>query len=99
MKPELEHNMNKELVEKNLPHPPAWPKPLRRGESPARQWLATCAARRPLPQGERGFRALGHEGADGCLMGGLKCGMLHEVYAANSGDEFAATGFVLALAI
>jgi protein ImuA len=42
--------------------------------------------------------ALGHDAADAALMGGLRLGALHEVYAAAPGDGGAATGFATALA-
>lgn len=40
---------------------------------------------------------LGHRAADACLKGGLLCGGLHEVFAAATGDETAASGFAAAL--
>lgn len=41
---------------------------------------------------------LGHRAADACLKGGLLQGALHEVFAAATGDEAAASGFAAALA-
>lgn len=41
---------------------------------------------------------LGHAGADGCLKGGLARGALHEIFAAETGCEGAASGFAAALA-
>jgi len=41
---------------------------------------------------------LGHRGADACLKGGLLCGALHEIFAAEAGSEAAASGFAAALA-
>ncbi len=49
---------------------------------------------RPKPE----MRALGHDAMDACLGGGLKCGVLHEVFPAAGADSAAATGFVLGLA-
>jgi protein ImuA len=41
---------------------------------------------------------LGHVGADACLKGGLLRGALHEVFAAETGCEGAASGFAMGLA-
>ena len=41
---------------------------------------------------------LGHDAADACLKGGLLKGALHEVFAAETGCEGAASGFVAGLA-
>lgn len=42
---------------------------------------------------------LGHASADVCLQGGLLCGALHEVFAAETGCEAAASGFAATLAM
>jgi protein ImuA len=42
---------------------------------------------------------LGHRAADACLKGGLACGALHEVFAAETGSEAAASSFAAALAM
>ncbi len=44
------------------------------------------------------FVRLGYAPADAALSGGLKRDALHEVFAASTGEEAAATGFALALA-
>jgi len=41
---------------------------------------------------------LGHHGADACLKGGLLMGALHEIFAAETGSEGAASGFAAGLA-
>lgn len=41
---------------------------------------------------------LGHRGADACLKGGLLKGALHEIFAAETGCEGAASGFAAGLA-
>ncbi len=43
--------------------------------------------------------ALGHPTADACLRGGIQKGALHEIYPAAAGDEAAASGFAVALAV
>jgi len=50
------------------------------------------------PAAER-IAPLGHPGADACLNGGLARGALHEVFAGAPGQEAAASGFALALAV
>jgi len=53
-----------------------------------------------LPPEETGQRmALGHGPADTALRGGIRCGALHEVYSAAAGDDGAASGFALTLAL
>jgi protein ImuA len=42
---------------------------------------------------------LGHPTADACLRGGIQKGALHEIYPAAAGDEAAASGFAVALAV
>ena len=53
-----------------------------------------------LPQETHHRRvALGHPLADAALGGGLACGTLHEVFAGEPGQDAAASGFALALAL
>jgi protein ImuA len=66
-----------------------------------RHTLATALRRRLAqthPPREGQIRTLGPAAADACLGGGLRCGALHEIFPANTGDAAAASGFALALA-
>jgi len=51
------------------------------------------------PEEARPLAPLGHGPADAALNGGLRCGALHEVYAAETGHEAATAGFALTLAL
>ncbi|HWE05148.1 MAG TPA: hypothetical protein VG274_00470, partial [Rhizomicrobium sp.] len=42
---------------------------------------------------------LGHPAADACLRGGIQKGALHEIYPTAAGNEAAASGFAVALAV
>jgi protein ImuA len=59
--------------------------------------LRTALARPELENPETQTRVpLGYDQVDVCLRGGLRCGVLHEIFA-ESGHEAAATGFAAAL--
>ncbi|MFM6930870.1 MAG: hypothetical protein ACKOUT_01345, partial [Novosphingobium sp.] len=56
----------------------------------------------PMRQGAPPFapsrRAFGVASLDGALEGGLACGRIHEIYAAEAGDAAAVAGFSVAVA-
>ncbi len=60
-----------------------------------------AALRHRLSQSHRAqgeLRPLGHAGADGCLGGGLKSAVLHEIFPGEAADAVAASGFAFGLA-